>query len=63
MLVLLGGIVGVLLRGLGCCRVLGLQLGEAQRLVARFGLDALWCDEGYARPASCMVYSIVLVLF
>ena len=29
---------GLRLRGLGCCRELGLQLGGAQRLVARFWL-------------------------
>ena len=45
------------------CRVLCLQLGGAQRLVARFGWVALWYDEGCARRASCMVYSIILALF
>jgi hypothetical protein len=58
-----GGVVGVRLRGLGCCRVLGLQFGGAQRLVARCGLGGLWCDEGCARRASRMVYRLILALF
>ena len=57
------GVVGVRLRGLGCCRVLGLQLRGAHRLVARFGWDALWRDACCERRASCMVYRVILVLF
>ena len=58
-----GALVVVLLRGLCCCRVLGLQFGGAQRLAARFGWGGLWCDEGCARRSSCMVYSGILALF
>ena len=62
--VLLGGVLEVVrLRGLGCCGVLWLRLGGAQRLVARGGGGGLWRDEGCARRASCMVYSIILALF
>ena len=59
-----GGVVGVRLQGLSCCvECFVCSWGGAQRLVARCGWGGLWCDEGCARRASCMVYRLILVLF
>ena len=51
-------LLGAIIKFLVCS-----SLGGAHRLVARLCWGGLWYDEGCARRASCMVYSIIRVLF